>query len=236
VGDILICPKCRERLWVGEMQIPLVTCPRCLSRVINPNAAREPIEVEPISQNRRPRRVIPLENETGIDLRETTHWLGVLAAGLFIGAILIANWLGMNIMTVALLVGAIVLTGAIPVIHRKSRRINEPAPQYLQRVERGGTTVFDYASPRQSDGSSFAGGFGLAIGLSFITMVLMGIARGAGRVLPVGVGIAGIGVLIYFTVRAARDPQGTGFLQGLVVGTVLGSLSCGPCALAALTA
>ena len=102
MSDILICPKCQERLWVGEMQIPLITCPKCLARIINPNAGRETVGTKPNALQRRPRQVIPLEEEAGRDIRDTTRWLVALALALFLGAIVIASKIGVNTLSVVL--------------------------------------------------------------------------------------------------------------------------------------
>src|SRR5438270_4849688 len=73
---MLTCPHCQERLWVGEMQIPLLTCPRCFGVIVNPNAA---------SKVRQPREVIPLERDVHFDMRDTVGGLGILAIMLIVG-------------------------------------------------------------------------------------------------------------------------------------------------------
>jgi len=81
LNDTLICPHCQEKLWVAQMQIPLLTCPRCLGLIVNPNAAAEkPPPPLPGAQRRvEPRMVIPIEEEADYDLRGTVVGLVLLA-------------------------------------------------------------------------------------------------------------------------------------------------------------
>jgi len=70
LSDTLICPHCHETLWVGQMQIPLLTCPRCLGVIVNPNAGQ--------AAQIQPRQVIPIEEDIGHDLSGTVWGLMVL--------------------------------------------------------------------------------------------------------------------------------------------------------------
>src|SRR5437016_9997833 len=89
LSDTLICPHCNQKLWVAQMQIPLLTCPRCLGVIVNPNAAsRASIAPPPIPQRRiEPKMVIPIEQDVGQDLRGTVGGLMVLALTLIIGSV-----------------------------------------------------------------------------------------------------------------------------------------------------
>src|SRR5437762_10925349 len=102
------------------MQIPLITCPKCLARIINPNAGRETVGTKLNAPQRRPRQVIPLEEEAGRDIRDTTRWLVALALALFLGAIVIASKIGVNTLSVVLIGAGIIMAGEIGVIGRKS--------------------------------------------------------------------------------------------------------------------
>jgi len=217
------------------MQIPLITCPRCLARIVNPNAGRETVARKPNAPQRRPRQVIPLEEEAGSDIRDTTRWLVVLALALFLGAIVIASKIGMNTLSVVLIGAGMILAGAIGVIGRKSSGVEEPAPPYLQHAERGGMAVFDYASVREeANVGSFLGGFVLAIGLSFGAMIVIAAARGVGRAVAIAVAFVVVGALAYFGVRAKQSPQKKGFYGGVISGLIFGAMGCGPCALMSL--
>jgi hypothetical protein len=236
VGEILTCPKCRQRLWVGEMQIPLVTCPKCLARVVNPNARERPEDAAPLEYRTRPRWVVPVEEESDADIRNTAMWLSILAVGLFAGAILVAIVVGLNFMSLLMVGAGLIMAIVVGWMYRQVPKEKEPPPPYLQRVQRGGVTVFDYASIRQEGGTgAFFGGFVLAVGISFMTMLGTGIGRGAaGQAIAVIVLAAGIAALIFLVVRAASDPQRRGFYNGLVAGSILGATGCGPCAVMAV--
>src|SRR4051812_7693144 len=70
------------------MQIPLLTCPRCLGVIVNPNAAsglREPPQIR--RRNLEARDVIALEDEVGLDLRRTLAGLIVLGITLLMGGL-----------------------------------------------------------------------------------------------------------------------------------------------------
>src|SRR5438045_4749044 len=86
LSDTVICPHCNETLWVAQMQIPLLTCPRCLGVIVNPNAGQ--------AAQIQPRQVIWIEEEAGFDLRGTVWGLVVLGLTLVVagvGAVLVAK-------------------------------------------------------------------------------------------------------------------------------------------------
>ena len=229
MGDLLICPKCRERLWVGEMQIPLLTCPRCLARVVNPNVARESAV--------RPRQVIEIEEQADEDVRGPTYWLNFLAIALIAGAVFVAIGVNeLNILSVLMAFAGVIIGGVVVLMYRIAAGRQEAAQPYLRRVQRGGTTVFDYASIGQQDGSgAFLSGFMLALSISFVTLIAVAFGRGVNRGVAIGAGVVGLGALVYLAIRAAQFEK-RGFLNGLVVGIVISACSCGPCALIAVSA
>jgi hypothetical protein len=105
----------------------------------------------------------------------------------------------------------------------------------VQWVERGGTTVFDYSNLGSSDSAGqFAGGFLVAIGMSFATMVGIGVSSQAGRGLPFTVAATSAVVFVYIAIRAAGDPWRASFFKGLMTGIVLGAIGFGPCSVMAL--
>jgi hypothetical protein len=163
---------------VGEIQIPLVTCPKCLARVINPNAQREPLARTTGSRAPAPRQVISLEEEASGDVRDTTRWLVVLAVALLVGAVVPFIWLGMNLLSGLMIAGAVLMGVAIAALYRKSPQIHEAPAAYFNRPGRDGTTVLDYTNIHQKPNTgAFQGGFILAVGISFLTMM----ATSAGR-------------------------------------------------------
>src|SRR6266704_6228541 len=111
MGDLLICPKCRERLWVGEMQIPLLSCPKCLARIVNPNVARETAV--------RPRQVIEIEEQADEDVRGTTYWLNFLAIALIAGAVFVAIGVNeLNILSVLMAFAGVIIGGVVVLMYR----------------------------------------------------------------------------------------------------------------------
>src|SRR5438045_9212821 len=86
LSDTSICPHCHEKLWVAQMQIPLLTCPRCLAGVVNPNA-KEALDARvALDYRTQPRLVLPVEEETSSDLRNTAMWFSIWMICLFAGA------------------------------------------------------------------------------------------------------------------------------------------------------
>jgi hypothetical protein len=230
VGDILICPKCQERLWVGEMQIPLVTCPKCLSPVVNPNAAQD---VE-FPQGGISRQVIPLESETSADVRDTTRWLIVLAIALVVMGIFIWMSVGINVLSILMIAGGVIMAGVILPLYRKMREVREPPAPYYQRVQRGNVTVLEYANLRQeADTGSFVSGFFAAIGICFLTMTAVGMGQNFGRTVSILAVAGGVAALTYLAQRYWGNPQKRNFFNGLVTGIILGAFGCGPCAVGA---
>lgn len=192
----------------------------------------------PVKRSLIPRQVIPLENETDSDIRDTTRWMIVLAGALIGGAVLVATVLGIDIISVVLGIGGAVMAAAIPVIQRKSRQVNEPQPPYLRAVERGERTVFDYSNYSNAgdsmDAGQFLGGFVLAIVMSLGTLMGIGVARQAGRGMPVVFISVAVIFFIYIAVRAFQNWQRRSFFQGMIAGVMVGVVGCGPCAVMGL--
>src|SRR4051794_31409857 len=108
------------------MQIPLITCPRCLARIINPNAGRETVAAQTRQILRRHR--IPLEDEAERDIWGTTHFLWILAAVLVGAGIVLTKMMGMSALSTMLAVAGVVIAGVIWVLRRKKLKIDVPAP------------------------------------------------------------------------------------------------------------
>lgn len=230
MGDILVCPKCHERLWVGEMQIPLVTCPRCLGRVINPNVGREAVARQ--ARQIFPRQVIPVESEAEGDIWGTTASLGILAAALLGAGILLIKMTGFGALSVILILAGVAIAGLMWVLRGKAPKFDVPAPVYLERAQRG-TGVLDYANfPQQGNVGAFIGGFILAIAFCFLAMI--GIVSAPGpenRVLAITAAVIGVGTFIFCSIRASQRQQKGGFYGGVMSGLVVGAMSCGPCSM-----
>jgi len=232
VGDILVCPKCQERLWVGDIQIPLVTCPKCLARVVNPNAAEEPMARRSVPRTRQARQVIPVEEEAGWDVWETSRGLIIFGVLLFVGAVILTQvaWWGELVLFLAVIVdfGIVVLCfWNAPQIHQR--------PRYSRpdRFESG--DVLDYANisnVRDFSGRAYRHGFAFGIGAMVLLCFAIEAYRTGPHALVMGI-VAGtaFAALIYFTIRAARDPEQKGFASGAGTGLLLGGGACLPCAL-----
>jgi drug/metabolite transporter (DMT)-like permease len=231
VGDILVCPKCQERLWVGEIQIPLVTCPKCLARVVNSNGAED-------AGGESPQQVIPLESETSSDVRHTMRWVVVLAIALFGMGLFILLSAGNNVWSILMMAGGAIIAAMIPTLYRKSREVREPPrAHYYPTSERDGVALLEYANirrERRANIGSFLGGFFLAMAISFATMILTGIGRQVAAGISVLLFVLGAGVLSWLAFTNAHDPQKRDFFNGLVAGIVLGAFGCGPCAIGAM--
>lgn len=227
MGDVLICPKCRQRLWVGDIQIPLVTCSRCLARVVNPNAARDE------DGRRISRHVIPVESETSSDVRDIHRWLVALSILLFVGGILVAFWHGINLTSALMMAAGLVMGAAVMPLYRRSREVGEsPAPDFY-REPRGKVTILDYANIRGNREGSIGGflsGFTLAIVISFLTFMAAAVGRLSGQAVGIIALAGGIATIIILIVRNASKSQNRDFFNGLVAGSILGGMSCGPCA------
>src|SRR5258706_1390371 len=115
------------------MQIPLITCPRCLARIINPNAGRELSAEEAQSIFRR--QVMPLEDEAEGDIWGTTRLLGILAAALMGGGMLLGTKRGIDSLSLILTVAGLAIAGLIWVLRRKTPKADVPAPLYLRSAE-----------------------------------------------------------------------------------------------------
>jgi hypothetical protein len=229
VGDILVCPKCQERLWVGEMQIPLVTCPKCLGVVINPNAAREPIASE--AGQILPRQVIPVESEAQEDIWGTTVLLRPFAAALVGAGILLIKMTGLGALSLILIVSGIVTLGLIWVLRGRTRT-EVPAPVYLQRAQRG-PEILEYANmPQERNIGAFVAGFILALAYCFAAMIgILTTNKPMNRELAIAAAVVGVAVLLFCGFRASKRQQKGGFYGGVMSGLVLGAMSCGPCSL-----
>ena len=180
----------------------------------------------------RPQWVIPVEEESSGDIHNTAVWLSILTLLLFFGAVVTALVVGFGVLSVLMIIGGLIMAGSVGVIYRRAPKEDVPPPyEHLHRVQRGNATVFDYAVPRQENNAAVAGGFFLAMAISFATMIGTGAARDAGgRPGAVLVFVISVGSLIFIVVRSALNPQRRDFYRGLLIGSILGAVGCGPCA------
>src|SRR2546421_8483572 len=205
------------------MQIPLLTCPRCLGVIVNPNAGRA-AEIQP-------RQVIPIEEDVGHDLTGTVWGLAVLGLTLVVagvGAVLVAK---QSILGV-ILIGAGLLTAGGVMLARE--RI-VPREETLPPPAIGGGGVLNYARPqRRVSVLAFLGGFIMAIVIGIICFYAL-VATGdrtsvtTRRIVFAGMVAVVVGLIIG-AIQLRRRPGWAGFGRGVAIGLALAMMALGPCA------
>ena len=223
MSDTLICPTCHEKLWVAQMQVPLLTCPRCLSVIVNPNAAQSRGSIEP-------RQVIPLEDDVGHDLRGTVGGLVVLGLTLIIsglGAVFVARQSALGVV----LIGAGMMTAG-GVMYANRRRVAREESLPPPTIRGGG--VLEYGQARQVSVLAFLGGFITAIAIGIICFYAL-VATGertsvtTRRIVFAGMVVVIVG-LIFAAIQLRRRPGWAGFGRGVAIGLALAMMALGPCA------
>jgi len=230
LGDTLICPRCNERVWVREIQIPLVTCPKCLAQMVNPNAREAADAAAPLEYRRWRQQVIPVERQAVGDIWGTTVLLGILAAVLVVGGILLLKMTGMNALSIILPMPGLAIAGFIWLLITKTKT-DGATPLYVQQAE-DETAVLDYAHiPEEGSIGGFIGGFILAMGFCLLAMIgIFATARPLNRVLAIAALVVGAGAFVFCSLHALhRQRHGGGFYGGVGTGLFLGAASCGPC-------
>jgi len=229
--DTLICPHCQEKLWVAQMQIPLLTCPRCLGLIINPNAAARASIPPPLPQQRiEPRMVIPIEEEVGYDLHGTVGGMLVLALVLIIGgvgAIVISH---QPLLSVVLVGAGLMTAGGVMFANRRARAQSDSLPPPMRS---GG--VLEYQQSRTPVSVlAFIGGFIIAIVIGAICFYALVATGDRTKVETRRLVFAGMVIVITGLIIAAinlrRVPGWTGFGRGVAIGLALAMMALGPCA------
>ena len=224
LSDTLICPHCNETLWVAQMQVPLLTCPRCLGVIVNPNAASGARVIEP-------RQVIPIEEEAGFDLRGTVWGLLVLGLTLVVagvGAVVVAKQSTLGV----ILIGAGLLTAG-GVMLAKQRIV--PREESLPPPAIGPGGVLNYApAQRRVSVLAFLGGFIMAIVIGIICFYTLVATGDQTSVTTRRMVFSGMVVVIVGQILAAiqlrRRPGWAGFGRGVAIGLALAMMALGPCA------
>jgi len=243
VGDTLICPKCHERLWVGQMQIPLLTCPGCLGLIVNPNAASG-VHIQQTPRARaglEPRQVIPLEEEVGFDLRGTVAGLVVLGLVLSAGGLAAFLLLKQPRLGVVLVGAAMMVGGGVMIANRRANaqpEISAAGPARdgsVLEYQRSGAKLPFIQQPRpQVSVLAFLGGFIMAIVIGiicFYAMVVTGERTSVTTRRLVFAGMAAVIVgLIFAALQLRKTPGWTGFGRGVAIGLALAMMALGPCA------
>jgi len=209
------------------MQIPLLTCPRCLGVIVNPNAA---------ARARQPQQVLPVERDIFYDLRDTVGGLSILVILLIIGGAG-AIFLRQMAISVILIGCGMMVAGFVGFTQRKRAAderwndaiLSEPAP-------RGGPMLEYSREVRVAPSVSilgFIGGFifAIVIGIAcFYAMIITGDRSSVWtRRLVFILMIAAIVGLIFLAAWASRKPAFRGLGRGVVVGLVLSMMALGPC-------
>ena len=233
MADTLVCPSCGERLWVAQMQIPLLTCPRCLGVIVNPNAAdRTSIQPPPIPQRRiEPKMVIPIEEDVGNDLRGTVGGVLVLALTLIIGGIGAIFVSHQPLLSVALIGAGMMVGGGVIFANQKAKAQAQTLPPAPMR----GGGVLEYQQSRSPVSVlAFLGGFIMAIVIGIICFFAL-VATGertsvqTRRLVFSGMVIVIVG-LIFAAINLRKRPGWTGFGRGVAIGLALALMALGPCA------
>src|SRR5882672_7899674 len=154
------------------MQIPLLTCPRCLGLIVNPNAAAEkPPPPLPGAQRRvEPRMVIPIEEEADYDLRGTVVGLVLLALVILGGEWAVLFVLRQTALSVVLIGAAMITAGGVIYVNRRAKVQQATLPVGALR----GGTVLEYQQTRpQVSVLAFLGGFIIAIAIGIICFYVL---------------------------------------------------------------
>jgi hypothetical protein len=207
------------------MQIPLLTCPRCLRVIINPNAATRPA-VEP-------RQVVPLEEEVHYDLRDTVGGLTILALTLFLGAVVAWVYSQMAGLGAALFIGAM-MTVAGGIWAARRPKDDQQWEGFLPPPPLRDGRVLEYQQVRPKVSVlAFIGGFLVAITIGiicFYAMVATGDRASVGtrRLVFAGMLVLILG-MVYAATRLGRIPGWAGFGRGVAVGLAMSMMALGPC-------
>ena len=223
MSDTLICPNCQEKLWVAEMQVPLLTCPRCLGVIVNPNAGR--------GAHIEPRQVIPIAQEVNYDLRGTVGGLVVLGLILIMGGLGAVILLHQPALSIILIGAGMMTAGGVMYANRppKARQELLPPPAFGG----GGVLEYEQARPRVSV-LAFLGGFIIAIVIGIICFYAL-VATGertsvtTRRLVFAGMVVAIVG-LIFAAIQLRKVRGWAGFGRGVAIGLALAMMALGPCA------
>ena len=248
----LVCPHCGAKLTVSPAAPRVVTCPRCLYRLLNPQGgeADTASTAATLPAPPLPMRVLPLETQAHSDTSATIAMLLVLVVLLAVGAFLSATTMGIGSAAFNVLLVLLILTFAAIVIvagYRNQKRMlaaaavtatMPPAPRYPSDA------VLSYRTPQPSEPTNYVaatGGFFSAIGLCAGGFFLLAATSGMGSQTSSGAAksergfflllviAAVIGFMIAAPVLAQRKGW-KGFGLGATIGLVLGLLALGPCA------
>ena len=222
LSDTLICPHCNETLWVAQMQVPLLTCPRCLGVIVNPNAASGARVIEP-------RQVIPIEEEAGFDLRGTVWGLLVLGLTLVVagvGAVVVAKQSTLGV----ILIGAGLLTAGLFWFAHCAQRVSSCC---LSAAAAGMRYCWSISSsPRSIVNAASIESKSIVIGIiCFYTLVATGDQTSVTtrRMVFSGMVVVIVG-LILAAIQLRRRPGWAGFGRGVAIGLALAMMALGPCA------
>ena len=238
----ITCPRCGTELTVTENAPPSVTCPVCLSALVNP--------ASPLSGVPRPVPVIPLDRQVERDTRWVSYLVYGLLALLALAAILtLGRGNARNGSFVILLVGGLATTVYFLSAGRVDARPPPPpagphpsGPEPPPMTGPGGPMTLEYGTRRPlSRPSATAGavlvGFFSAIGvcaLGFYILATTANSAGGRGYVPhnnaVYLGFVVVMVLLYIIGMIPISRRWLGFLPGAISGLCLGMLALGPCA------
>jgi hypothetical protein len=229
-------------LTVTENAPPRVTCPVCLSALVNP--------ASPLSGVPRPVPVIPLDRQVERDTRWVSYLVyGLLALLAFAAIMTLGRGNARNGSFVVLLVGGLATTVYfLSAARADARPPQSPAGPHPSSPEPppmpgpGGSVMLEYGTrqplsrPSATAGAVLAGFFS-AIGVCALGVYILTITAGnpgrSGSAHNSNVAYLGgvvMMVLLYIIGMVPVSQRWRGFLPGAISGLCLGMLALGPCA------
>jgi hypothetical protein len=232
----VMCPRCHTKLTISDSAPRLLTCPRCVSQLINPYAG------DPAAQTA-PRRVIPVEQQVSRDQSLSRGGLAAMMVLLTIGGIMMISRMGLGmvgqLLTLFLLAAA---AGGLIFIGLRSKA--DALANLTQNLSSQTSSQPPPIPPpltyrtyqQESDGRiglRFAGGFFTSIGVCAACFVLLGVTVDfqpkPAHIIFLGIALTAVVGLILLSVSMHRKADWRGFGPGVTVGLVLGMMALGPC-------
>jgi hypothetical protein len=220
---LLQCPVCQSHLTVTVNAPTRLTCPRCLSPLVNTLAA------EALS----PQRVLPVEAQISHDNTLLRGVLALIAVAAFVGTLAeIDDNPGLAVTFILLSASTLIVMFTV---------MPAKIPVQIREVAEGSTygdgSVLSYRSrvSARSDSTSlgaFVAGFLISIVVCAVCFVILAAtAEGGGKTAHVVWFLLVVGIMIGFITGASRvSYRWRGFGLGTTVGMCLGMLAVGPCA------
>ena len=237
-GARITCPRCALALSVSERAPRLISCPRCLSPLVNPaSTAADPGTTAVV-----PVPVLPLDEQVGRDMRVGKWLLVALTALLGVALLLtLGSGDGRGALFVLLLLGGLgAFTFLFAGVRGSPPRADAGGPALPPPLPTAdGRPMLEYGGARPlrppASAAAVAAGFFSAVAVCAFGFIVLGATANFGgrsgpnyNALILAVVVAAVVFYIVLLVRnAGRWP---GFGPGATAGLVLGLMALGPCA------